>query len=255
MRRTRKKQRLQRSTISYLRCSTEEQTNGTSIEAQRSRTEQYAGAVGLELSEAISDPGWSAKNLQRPGMARILDMVESDTVGTVIILKLDRITRSIADLQLLLRLFERHDVRLVSVCESLDTASAAGRLVVNVLGTFAQFEREQTSERTALGLATKRRGGRAYGPVPFGWRRDGELLVPEPNEQEALTKVRAMYQQGVSYAKIGRWLGDAGFTPPQGGAAWHSASVRKMCLSRAFAEGVGLNFNRDAAGQGNDPLS
>lgn len=187
----------------------------------------------------MSDPGWSAKTLQRPAMAELLREIGTGTVEAVIVLKLDRITRSIADLQHLLNTFERYNVRLLSVCENLDTGSAAGRLVVNVLGTFAQFEREQTSERTALALATKRLSGRAYGKVAFGFRRDGDSLVPEPREQAALAVVRQMYEDGKSYAKIAQWLTESGFAPPQGGGMWYSASVRKMCLSRAFQRGVG----------------
>lgn len=224
----------------YTRCSTDEQAaSGASIDAQTSRIEQYAAAIGLEDFEIISDAGWSGRTLQRPGMMELLSQIERGDLGMVIVLKLDRITRSIADLQYLLTLFERHNARLVSVCESLDTASAAGRLVVNVLGTFAQFEREQTSERTALGLATRRRKGNAYGRVPFGFRRIANELVPEEREQAALQEVRAMYEAGTSYAKIAHWLTQAGFVPPQGGRTRHGASVRKMCLSRAFTEGVG----------------
>lgn len=160
-------------------------------------------------------------------------------VETVIVLKLDRITRSLADLQSLLDLFDRLEVRLLSVAEVLDTRSAAGKMLINILGTFAQFEREQTSERTSLGLATKRRNGTAYGRVPFGYRRIENALVPHQPEQAALSQVRRMFDEGISYARIGRWLDENGHQPPQGGSQWHATSVRKLCLSKAFSEGVG----------------
>lgn len=239
-RRTRAKKQVERITIGYVRCSTDEQaTTGTSIDSQTQRIEQYAAAMGLEVSQMVSDPGWSAKTLLRPGIGQIIEAVKRGEVETVIVLKLDRITRSLADLQALLALFDRHDVRLLSVAEVLDTRSAAGKMLINILGTFAQFEREQTSERTSLGLATKRRNGTAYGRVPFGYRRIDNTLVPYAPEQAALAQVRRMFDEGVSYARIAAWLDDNGHKPPQGGTKWHATSVRKLCLSKAFSEGVG----------------
>jgi DNA invertase Pin-like site-specific DNA recombinase len=195
--------------------------------------------MGFQLDEVISDPGWSAKTLQRPGIGQILRAIEAGDVETVIILKLDRLTRSLADLQHLLTLIDKHGARLISVSETLDTSSAAGRLVVNVLGMFAQHEREVIGERTSLGLATKRRNGRPYGRVPFGFSRVGDSLVPDPVQQRNLRHVRRMFDDGISYGRIAEWLNQKGVKPPQGGKTWHGTSVRKMCLSKAFAEGVG----------------
>ncbi|HKU66188.1 MAG TPA: recombinase family protein [Candidatus Baltobacteraceae bacterium] len=240
-RRTRKQNnKSERKIVAYARCSTDEQaTNGTSIESQTSRIEQYAGAMGFEITEMISDPGFSAKSLLRPGMGQILQGIACGEIGVVVVLKLDRLTRSIADLQNLLALCEKHDVRMISVCESLDTESAAGRLVVNVLGTFAQFEREIIAERTAMGLTTKRRKGHAYGRTPFGFRRVDDRLVPDADAQAALVRVRTMYDDGASYACIADWLNEQSIATPQGGKTWYAASVRKLCLSKAFTEGVG----------------
>jgi DNA invertase Pin-like site-specific DNA recombinase len=88
---------------------------------------------GAELAAVIVDAGESAKSLNRPGMARLLSLLDAGAVDTVIISKLDRLTRSVKDLAELLERFNRHGVSLVSVAESLDTGTAAGRLVLNIM--------------------------------------------------------------------------------------------------------------------------
>src|ERR1019366_7210832 len=117
--------------IGYVRVSTEKQADcGVSLEAQSEKVRAMAVVQGAELAEVIIDAGESAKSLNRPGMARLLSLVDAGAVDTVIIAKLDRLTRSVADLAELLKRFERRGVSLVSVADSLDTRSAAGRLVL-----------------------------------------------------------------------------------------------------------------------------
>jgi site-specific DNA recombinase len=110
---------------------------------------------GAELSEVIVDGGESAKSLNRPGIARLLAMVDAGGVKVVIIAKLDRLTRSVKDLCGLLELFEKRKVTLISVAESLDTGSAAGRLVLNLMTAVSQWEREAIGERTRDALRHK----------------------------------------------------------------------------------------------------
>lgn len=133
----------ERTVVGYCRVSTEDQaTNGVSLAAQRARIEAFALAMGHELDEIVVDEGQSAKTLLRTGLAEILSGVRSGAIGTLIVLKLDRLTRSTRDLAELLDLFARADASLISASESLDTKTAAGRMVVNMLGVVAQWERE-----------------------------------------------------------------------------------------------------------------
>ena len=111
---------------------------------------------GAELVAVIQEGGESAKTLDRPGMQRVLAMVERRQVQAVIVAKLDRLTRSVRDLCELLELLERRGVALISVAESLDTGSAAGRLVINIMAAVSQWEREAIGERTRDAL---RHGG------------------------------------------------------------------------------------------------
>src|SRR6266700_704466 len=122
-------------TIGYVRVSTDRQAEkGVSLEAQEAKIRAMATVQGAELIDVIVDGGESAKCLNRPGLQRLLDLVNAGKVQAVIVAKLDRLTRSVKDLCGLLELFEKRKVALISVAEALDTGSAAGRLVITIMG-------------------------------------------------------------------------------------------------------------------------
>src|SRR5579863_6123869 len=108
----------------------------------------------LTYPEVIQDAGESAKSLQRPGIGNLLEQVRADRVERIVVAKLDRLTRNVRDLSDLVELFAKHGVALVSVGETLDTSTSAGRMVVNMLGVVAQWEREAIGERTATSSRT-----------------------------------------------------------------------------------------------------
>lgn len=225
-----------RKTVAYVRVSTQDQAaEGVSLDAQEARVAAYCVAMGFEVSGVIRDAGESAKSLQRPGMARILEGVRGGSIGRVVVLKLDRLTRSTRDLAALLELFAKADAALVSVSENLDTASACGRLVLNVIGSVAQWEREAIAERTATALAHKRQHGQAYGVTPFGYSRVGDALVPEPREQAALEEAARMDRDGASFREIASRLTEIGVAPHRG-KAWHASSVRAVLRSKMAQE-------------------
>lgn len=207
-----------------------------SLPAQEERLRAFATATAREISEMVVDDGQSAKTLNRPGIQRILDGLKDKSIGTVILLKLDRLTRSVRDLADLLDLFTSSDAALVSVSESLDTSSAGGRLMLNLLASVSQWEREAISERTAFALAHKRRMRQPYGHAPFGFRRVGDTLQPVDAELKALKLIRAMHNSGHSLRQIAGWLTAQGFTPRQNGKTWHAASVAHVLRSRMALE-------------------
>jgi hypothetical protein len=121
--------------IGYVRVSTDRQAEqGVSLEAQEAKIRAMATVQGADLGEVIVDGGESAKSLNRPGLQRLLGLVNAGKIDSVIVAKLDRLTRSVKDLCGLLELFEKRKVALISVAESLDTGSAAGRLVITIMG-------------------------------------------------------------------------------------------------------------------------
>jgi site-specific DNA recombinase len=185
---------------------------------------------GAEVSEIITDAGESAKSLQRPGMDRLLAMVDAGQIKTVIVAKLDRLTRSVKDLAELLDRFQRKGVSLVSVAESLDTGSAAGRLVLNIMVSVSQWEREAIGERTATALRHKRTAGRIFNHCPFGFERLGDALVPLPSEQAVVSRIRFMHANGYSLRKIAAELnGDA--IPTKQGRQWAAQTVKDVLYS------------------------
>src|ERR1043166_5229156 len=139
--------------IGYARVSTDRQAEkGVSLDAQKSRIEAMAVVQERTLAEVIVDGGESAKNLNRPGLQRLLSLVQAGKVQAVIVAKLDRLTRSVKDLCSLLELFEKKGVALISVAESLDTSTAAGRLVITIMGAVSQWEREAIGDRKSTRL-------------------------------------------------------------------------------------------------------
>jgi DNA invertase Pin-like site-specific DNA recombinase len=187
-----------------------------------------------ELLDIIVDGGESAKSLNRPGMERLLALVDTGEVQTVIIAKLDRLTRSVKDLCTLLERFTKRGVALVSVAESLDTGSAAGRLVLNIMTAVSQWEREAIGERTRDAMSHKRSNGERVGNIRFGYRlgSDGKHVEPEPSEQAVLQQIRQLRQHGHSIRRIAATLNRQALRTRRG-TAWRLEHVARILKQAA----------------------
>jgi len=224
--------------LGYVRVSTDKQAErGISLEAQAEKIRAMAVVHGTTLAEIIVDGGESAKSLNRPGMARLLAMVDAGQVQTVIIAKLDRLTRSVKDLCTLLERFERRGVALVSVAESLDTSSAAGRLVLNIMTAVSQWEREAIGERTRDAMRHKRSQGERVGNIQYGYRlaADGRHLEEDPAEQTVLAEIRHLRQHGATLRGIAAALNRRAFQTRRG-TAWRLESVARAVKSDTLAK-------------------
>jgi DNA invertase Pin-like site-specific DNA recombinase len=230
--------------VGYIRVSTDKQADGgVSLEAQEQKIRAMAVVNGAELVDVIVDAGESAKSLERPGMNRLLGLVDRREIEGVIVAKLDRLTRSVKDLAELLERFNRREVGLVSVAESLDTKSAAGRLVLNVMCAVSQWEREAIGERTRDALAHKKAAGQRVGTVPFGYRlaADGVHVEEAPDEQETLRRIRRLRASGRALREIARQLNAAGLRT-RNGSPW-----RHQYVANALASGPTLACDRSVA--------
>jgi len=221
--------------IGYCRVSTEEQSeSGHSMGSQREKLKAYAALYDLELIEIIEDGGQSAKTLNRPGLQRALQMLRSGEADGLLIVKLDRLTRSVSDWQTLIDGFfgEKAGKSLCSVSDSIDTRTAAGRLVLNVLLSVAQWEREAIGERTRDALQHKRRQGKRAGQVPFGFdlADDGDTLLVNPREQAIVELMGLLRQSGQSYHKIAAILLRKSVPTKEPGSKWAAATVRNILL-------------------------
>jgi site-specific DNA recombinase len=217
-------------TAGYVRVSTDRQADhGVSLEAQQAKIRAMATVRGVELEEVIIDGGESAKDLNRPGVQRLLELVENQRIDAVIVAKLDRLTRSVKDLSQMLELFEKRKVALISVAESLDTGSAAGRLVITIMGAVSQWEREAIGERTRDALRHKRSQGQRVGNIAFGFRLgpDGEHLEQNPAEQAALAEIRTLRSQGHSMRRIAAVLNHRSHLTRRG-TPWRLESVARV---------------------------
>ncbi len=231
----------QRYVACYARVSTDDQAReGVSLDAQAARLRAFCSAVRPDDEvRMLVEAGTSAKTLQRPVLGQILADCKAGRVKAVVVLKLDRLTRSVRDLADLLDLFERHDVALCSLSESLDTSTASGRLMLNLLTSVAQWEREAIAERTAFALAHKRRSGQVYGPVPFGYRRRGDKLVANAQQRTVLRRIRAMRAKGKSLRSIIGWLNERGVKTPRGSKKWYVNTLYQVLKSKAHQEITG----------------
>ncbi len=193
-----------KNVIGYARVSTRDQAeSGVSLASQRQKIEAYATMHDLDLIEIIEDAGHSAKTLDRPGMARLLKLIGRKAVSVVVVAKLDRITRSVRDLGDLVELFKRSGVEFASVADHIDTSTAAGRLVLNVMGSVSQWEREAIGERTSDALAVMRANGqRISRHPPYGYRDNGSGWVPDEAEQRGVGLIVELRGQGLSLRRI-----------------------------------------------------
>ena len=220
-------------TVAYIRVSTDKQAeHGVSLEAQRAKVEAYASLYDLELVAVLVDAGVSAKSLNRPALTEALSMVSTGKADALLVVKLDRLTRSVKDLGTLVdRYFARENgPALMSVSEQIDTRSAAGRLVLNVLASVAQWEREATGERTSAAMAHKRSLGEyTGGRLPYGWTLAADAVHLEANdaEQQIIRAARELREAGLSLRKIGTALESRGMLP-RSGRGWHAETVKAV---------------------------
>jgi site-specific DNA recombinase len=183
----------------YTRKSTEEGLNQdfNSLDAQREAAEAYvrsqAHAGWTCLPTHYDDGGYSGSNLDRPALRRLLADIQSEQVDCVVTHRVDRLSRSLLDFAKLMERFEQHHVAFVSVTQHFNSATSMGRLVLNVLLSFAQFERELIAERTRDKVAAARRKGKWSGGLPIlGYDVDGQTKKLVVNEEEA-ARVRAIF--------------------------------------------------------------
>src|SRR3954453_18201171 len=152
--------------LGYVRVSTDEQSDsGAGLEAQRRAIVAECKRRGWQLVEVIEDAGFSAKDLNRPGIKVALEVLKSGDAKALVAAKLDRLSRSMLDSTALMAMAQKQGWALVALDCAVDTTTPAGEAMANVLATFAQFERRLISQRTKEALAAKRASGTLRGPI------------------------------------------------------------------------------------------
>ena len=182
-----------------------------SLDAQREACEAYIKSQAHEgwtlVPDRFDDGAFSGASLDRPALQTLLDKVRARKIDIVVVYKVDRLTRSLADFAKLVELFDEHEVSFVSVTQSFNTTSSMGRLTLNVLLSFAQFEREVIGERVRDKIsASKRRGIWVGGPVPLGYRTIGKKLEVVPEDAALVRKIFGDYLRVGSIGGLGASL-------------------------------------------------
>lgn len=193
----------------YTRKSTEHglELEFNSLDAQREACEAYIksqASLGWKvLAQPYDDPAFSGGNLDRPALKKLLKDIDAGKVDVVVVYKIDRLTRSLADFAKLVEAFDARSISFVAVTQQFNTTTSMGRLTLNVLLSFAQFERELSSERVRDKIAASRAKGKwTGGGVPLGYDVKDKKLVPNPKERETVNLIFRSYLELGSFQKL-----------------------------------------------------
>lgn len=201
-----------RTAALYIRVSTDAQyEEGYSVEAQKEKLKKYCELKDIKRYEFYIDGGWSGSNIDRPEIKRLIDDIKNDKINTVIVYKLDRLSRSQKDTIFLLEdVFIPHDCAFISLNENFDTSTPYGKAMIGILSVFAQLERENIRERTRMGMYERVKLGlwRGGGNPPFGYDYDQNknILVPN-NHADDVKQIFDLYLQGYSTTKLAKMFG------------------------------------------------
>jgi site-specific DNA recombinase len=193
----------------YTRKSTEHglELEFNSLDAQREACEAYIKSQASQgwktLLQRYDDPAYSGGNLDRPALKKLLTDIEAGRVDVVVVYKIDRLTRSLADFAKLVEAFDARSISFVAVTQQFNTTTSMGRLTLNVLLSFAQFERELSSERVRDKIAASRRKGKwTGGTVPLGYDAKDKKLVVNKAEAETVRTIFRLYFELKSFGKL-----------------------------------------------------
>lgn len=193
----------------YTRKSTEEglDQDFNTLDAQREAGEAYIRSQAHEgwicLPDQFDDGGFSGGNMDRPAVQRLMQKIEAGQIDCVVVYKVDRLSRSLLDFARMMETFERHGVSFVSVTQQFNTASSMGRLILNVLLSFAQFEREMISERTRDKIAATRRKGKWSGGIPLlGYDVIDRRLAINEAEAAQVRQIFSLYKEKQSLLAV-----------------------------------------------------
>jgi site-specific DNA recombinase len=205
----------------YTRVSTEQglEQDFNSLDAQREASEAYIKSQAHEgwrlVRDHYDDGGFSGGSMERPGLQKLLADVQARRIDLIVVYKVDRLTRSLADFAKLVETFDAHGVSFVSVTQSFNTTTSMGRLTLNVLLSFAQFEREVTGERIRDKIAaSKKKGMWMGGVVPLGYRVEDRVLHTVEDHAGIVRSLFRRYLEAGSVVRLKQRLDAEGFRLP-----------------------------------------
>ncbi len=188
----------------YIRVSTEDQAReGFSLPEQEKRLKAMCEYKGYEIYKVYKDAGISAKTgNHRPAFEELKEDIKNKKVNTIVVLKLDRLTRSVYDMENIMKFLDENNAYLDCANDDINTTNANGRMVARLLTTVSQNEIERTSERTKIGLSGAIKEGNIPHRAPFGYKRLNKKLVPDPLTKDQIIRIFNLYYEGNSYQTI-----------------------------------------------------
>ena len=224
----------------YTRKSVEEGLDQefNSLDAQREAGEAYIASQKANgwvcLPTRYDDGGYSGGNMKRPALQQLLADCEAGLVDIIVVYKIDRLSRSICDFADLSKKFDEWGTQFVAVTQEINTATSAGRMMLNILITFAQYEREVITERVRDKMAASRKKGKwVGGSVPMGYRVENKKLVVEPEEARVIQRIFQRFIEIQSPTLIAQELNKDGIRTKQG-KAWDKPHIYRILNNHTY---------------------
>ena len=207
----------------YTRKSSEEglEQDFNSLDAQREACEAYIKSQMHEgwvlLDKQYNDGGYSGGTMERPAFKELLKDIENDKIDIVVVYKVDRLTRSLMDFSKIIDVFDRHETSFVSITQQFNTTTSMGRLTLNILLSFAQFEREVTGERIRDKFAASRKKGMfLHGTAPIGYKKENGTLIEIPEQSALIKMIFEKYLELGATPKLYKYLIENNIKTPNG---------------------------------------
>ena len=237
----------------YIRVSTEDQVReGFSLGEQEEKLKQLCKYKDYKIYKVYKDAGISAKNMSgRPAFQQMLEDMRAGKINYIVAYKLDRVTRSVRDLEVLISELEEHHCYLVCDRDDVNTSSANGRFFVRMLTVLSQLEIEIVSERTKFGLTGAIKSGHIPGTCPLGYKRDTtKKMVIDETTKDVVIRIFNLYLQGKSYQTIANILNEEKVLQPK---KWDDSTIEKILNNKIYV-GDYERFKRVAKKQGKEPV-
>lgn len=233
--------------VGYVRVSTSKQRDeGVSLEAQERKLKMYAEMYELDLVSIEVDVASGKDMSKRPALKRCLDMLDADEVDGMLIMKLDRLTRRVKDVCFMVEEYFQEKI-LISVSDQIDTQTPTGILMLNILTTFAQWERQVLSQRTCEAMGFLKSNGVKLGRLPFGLMYSGELgqngrkkIVKNDREQITINRIMGLRKDNLTIQAICDRLTEDGHTTKRGGD-WRPSTVHQIIKRAEHMERLEAN--------------
>ena len=192
----------------YSRVSTEEQAKeGLSVEAQIDKCKSFCNARDWTIFKIYKDAGFSAGSLNRPALELLLRDADEQKFDIILVYKIDRFSRKLKDLIMVLDDLKSKKINFTSVTEQIDTTSAMGEAFFQIIGVFAQLERGMVKERVELAFERKIKFGEALFRAPFGYVYQNKKLIPDPENSQKVREIFEMWSQDIDYKEISAKFG------------------------------------------------